>query len=1325
LRALLIALQVCLLAALCGACSAPNGNSSKQEPVGTASADLTGVTLKSIAVTPSPTTLFAGVTEALTATGFYSNATTQNITSSVTWTSSNPNVATVSSAGVVTTVSHGTASITAQSGTVKAKATVTVSVTLMSLAVTPASTTLPANATQALKATGSYDNNTSKNLTSSVTWTSNNPSVATVTSAGLLVTVGPGTTTVMASASGSSAAPVVGMATITVDSATATSVAVTPVNKNLPEGTKQQFKATATFSDGTTQVLVPPVVSWTSSSPSIATVSATGLASSVTVGGPLLITATPLGSTKTGTAALTVTAATLVSIAVTPSTSSVSAGLTQQYTATGTYTDGSTVDITGQVTWSSSVTATATITTAGLATTLVAGSVTITATDPKTKKTGTAALTVTPPVLQSIALSPPSPSVPAGLTIQLDAVGTWTDGSTQDVTATDTWTSSATNIATVSAGLVTGVAQGTTTITVKDSSGVSQFETLVVTPGLLVSIAITPSNPSVPLDTTTQLVATGTYTDGTTGNITLSSMWASTTASVAVANAPGPAGQVTALSLGSSVVSATDPTSGLVGQTTVTAAPAILETLTVTPSPVSLLTGQTQQLTATGTMSDGTSVGYTGTVTWSSSASSVYVSTGQSTGDGLAIGVSVGGASVTATDPTTGVTTSVPVTVALNANDDAAQEFTPYVNPVGNWAFGWEASAGATFSAFPSWYNSGGSAVDYWYATDSANQTLYAAHNATTSTQTFDDAPLSSGQLVLVPSSVAADASQADARWTAPAAGVYQITATFSGTSDTPLCQPVTTCTPYTYECDPYVCGEYICGSYQCNGYCCGVDFFGGCIGNYCYETCYDYCNSWCYHTCTATSCSTNTVCTTPVTTTSVAVLQNGQSAFAGFINLNGGGNTQAYTATLQLNAGDTLDFQVGNGGDANNYDATLFDAQIQTCASAGLTACGSTCSNTASDPNNCGACGTVCATTDPNAASVACVASQCLTTCNVGYTECNNICVNQQTDPNNCGGCGVGCSGATPSCAGGACISAASCQTSGDGLTDCGASSESCCTSLEVQGGTYFRTYTNPGSGPTGEADPATISGFQLDKYEVTVARFRQFYNAWSAGWVPPPGSGVHAHLNGGLGLQNSNSPGTYEPGWLASDNANIFPPGQGLSDCATVTWTPSPGANESLPINCATWYGAYAFCIWDGGFLPSEAEWEYAAAGGSEQLEYPWGSTDPGTGNQYAIFGSNYTGNSLGIAPVGSATLGVGLWGQLDWGNVKEWNLDYWHPSFLDPCVDCAYLTDDSYYRILRGGYYNGAQSDLLPSTRGASTLASPGISTYYTGVRCARAP
>src|SRR5580704_6839465 len=59
--------------------------------------------------------------------------------------------------------------------------------------------------------------------------------------------------------------------------------------------------------------------------------------------------------------------------------------------------------------------------------------------------------------------------------------------------------------------------------------------------------------------------------------------------------------------------------------------------------------------------------------------------------------------------------------------------------------------------------------------------------------------------------------------------------------------------------------------------------------------------------------------------------------------------------------------------------------------------------------------------------------------------------------------------------------------------------------------------------------------------------------------------------------------------------------------------TWTETAGSSENLPITEAHWYAAYAFCIWDGGFLPSEAEWNYAAAGGSDQRAYPWSPAFP----------------------------------------------------------------------------------------------------------------
>jgi len=260
-------------------------------------------------------------------------------------------------------------------------------------------------------------------------------------------------------------------------------------------------------------------------------------------------------------------------------------------------------------------------------------------------------------------------------------------------------------------------------------------------------------------------------------------------------------------------------------------------------------------------------------------------------------------------------------------------------------------------------------------------------------------------------------------------------------------------------------------------------------------------------------------------------------------------------------------------------------------------------------------------------------------------------------------------------------------------------------------------------------------VSSFRLDKYEVTVGRFRQFVSAWNggAGYTPPAGSGKHTHLNNGQGLANSGSAGTYEPGWVTTDNLNIAPNSTNLDCEPDATWTSSASTQENLPINCVNWWESYAFCIWDGGFLPSEAEWEYAAAGGSQEREYPWGATDPGAANLYAIYDCDYPSGSgsctftdvANIAPVGTPTAGAGAWGQLDLaGNASEWNADWYANAYVNPCTDCAYLAASS-ERVVRGGSFDSvfhAASNLLPPFR---DLGDPTLGVDSVGFRCARTP
>jgi sulfatase modifying factor 1 len=312
--------------------------------------------------------------------------------------------------------------------------------------------------------------------------------------------------------------------------------------------------------------------------------------------------------------------------------------------------------------------------------------------------------------------------------------------------------------------------------------------------------------------------------------------------------------------------------------------------------------------------------------------------------------------------------------------------------------------------------------------------------------------------------------------------------------------------------------------------------------------------------------------------------------------------------------------------------------------------------------------------------------------------------------------------------CSGGACMATPnSCVLGGAGLGNCGpAANESCCGSPEeVPGGTQFdRSYDGLSSGYTSTAYPASVSAFRLDGYEITVGRFRQFVTAVVGGFTPGMGTGKHSHLNGGAGLNATG--GGNELGWEPSWDSNLATTTSAWDgNLAAGTWTPAPKDNENLPITQITWYEAYAFCIWDGGFLPSEAEWNFAAAGGSEQRAYPWsiafppGSNTPDCMN--ANTGSCPAPDGMPSAVGSTSPAGDGEWGQSDLaGNVWEWTLD-WHATYTTPCMDCADLTPTA-TRVDRGGSFMGSPSLALVSTRNS---ANPAKRNADVGARCARIP
>jgi len=178
--------------------------------------------------------------------------------------------------------------------------------------------------------------------------------------------------------------------------------------------------------------------------------------------------------------------------------------------------------------------------------------------------------------------------------------------------------------------------------------------------------------------------------------------------------------------------------------------------------------------------------------------------------------------------------------------------------------------------------------------------------------------------------------------------------------------------------------------------------------------------------------------------------------------------------------------------------------------------------------------------------------------------------------------------------------------------------------------------------------------------------------------------------------------------------------------------TWTDAPGANENKPMNCVSWYEAMAFCIWDGGYLPTEAEWNYAASGGDEQRAYPW--SNPASSTSIDCTLANYKiDNPAGMHCVDSttgavnrvgseSTEGDGRWKHSDLaGNVWEWTLDWSASAYPLPCNDCANLTTSS-SRVIRGGSFFVVASILRAANRDPYAPTSRASSL---GLRCARTP
>ena len=314
---------------------------------------------------------------------------------------------------------------------------------------------------------------------------------------------------------------------------------------------------------------------------------------------------------------------------------------------------------------------------------------------------------------------------------------------------------------------------------------------------------------------------------------------------------------------------------------------------------------------------------------------------------------------------------------------------------------------------------------------------------------------------------------------------------------------------------------------------------------------------------------------------------------------------------------------------------------------------------------------------------------------------------------------------GGTGSGAGSSTIGQLSCQTL---VAKC--QSESCCTAIQLSSGSFpmGRSTVNSGtdnfaSGASAELPEhtTTLSLFAMDKYEVTVGRFRAFVDAYDnwhgVGANPQVGDGANSKTaNSGWGQSWTTSPTD-----LPADSNALK---TAIQCDASSTWNATPSTSDSYPINCISWFVAFAFCVWDGGRLPTEAEWEFVAAGATQNRLYPWGSGAPDATR--ANFLSSAASSKIAVGS--TIANGAGFFGHADLaGSVSEWVLDWYAPDYYGPtaapvpCGDCANTTTAS-DRVFRGGEFSSNGYTLRVAYRG---FRPPSPGTKGSGIRCARNP
>ncbi|MBC5830879.1 Ig-like domain-containing protein [Vibrio metschnikovii] len=569
---------------------------------------VTDETLISIQVSSPSDVVAKGQTHQFTATALYSDNSTSDVTNAVTWKSGNTSTATVTG-GLLKGVGVGTTTVIATMDDITSN-TANITVTdakMTSIQVSSPQARVVKGQTHQLTATALYSDNSTSDVTNSVTWISGDMRTAKVVSGNVRGGI-PGTTTVMAKMNGITSNTV----SVNVAEATIKHIQVTPATVNLAQGQNRQLSATATYSDDS-QADVTSLVSWQSSNVNTATVSGGQLEG--VLHGAVTVTAT-MDEIVSNSANVTVTEATVASIQVTPTFVTVSKGHSYPLSAIATYTNGSQFDVTNSVTWVSEDMSKVTVINGGLKG-VATGSPSVTARVGNVVS-NTVTVNVTEADLTAIQVSLPPSTLAIGQTHQLTATAIYSDDSTLDVTNSVTWVSGDMSKATVTGGLLEGGGLGTTTVKAMKGNKSSNTVTVHVTDAVIEHIQVSPATVNLAKGYAKSLTAIGTYSDGSQSDITHSVTWGS--ADMGKATVVG--GLLEGNNEGSTSVTATQ---NGIGSNTVNVhvSEPKITSLRVSLPPVSIAKGKTHQFTATAHYSDDSTLNVTELVNWESSNTDV------------------------------------------------------------------------------------------------------------------------------------------------------------------------------------------------------------------------------------------------------------------------------------------------------------------------------------------------------------------------------------------------------------------------------------------------------------------------------------------------------------------------------------------------------------------------------------------------------------------------------------------------------------------------------------------------------------------------------